>query len=196
MKSLFKAIIAIVLICAMMTSCSFVKTGNDAVNGLLNSASEANEVEIESERTFAVGDFGVKVSVGDDWKKTDATNFDLQLASDKFGANLSVFIFYKVDLSNGDTAETTFNDQNDTLFNGRDNVIIVSETEVETVGTKTVYSKTTSAELKGTKNYYRTYMIDDSESKVIAWVLVNSMPSDMEKNQGYFDGIIDKISFK
>ncbi len=194
MKKILKTTLAAVLALSMLASCSFLPFSVENEAG--TDGDESKPASVTSERTFAVGDYGVNVSVKDDWIKTDATNFDLQLSSKKYSANLSIFVFYKVDMATGYMVEDMYNEQNTQLFENRQNVTVVSELETKTVGTKTVYAKTTSAENNGSKNYYRTYMLDDSESKVLVWVMINSVPSDMEKYADYFDGIVDTISFK
>ncbi len=191
MKNFIKIMLCAVLTLSMLASCAFLPLSN--VGGDASSV-ESKPTSVTAERTFAVGDYGVNVSVKGDWAKTDAENFDLQLSSNKYGANLSVFVFYKVDLANGTTAEDMFDEQNDSLFESRQNVTTVSELKSETVGTKTVLAKTTSAEKNGNKNYYRTYLVDEKDSKVFVWIMINSMPSDMEKNTEYFDGIVKNVT--
>ncbi len=193
MKNFLKIMLAAVLALSMLASCSFLPF---SAGGDTSDDSPSNAVSFDTERAFAVGDYGVNVLISGDWKKTDATNFDLQLSSDEYAANLSVFVFYKVDLSSDETAEDMYNEQNDMLFENRQNISAVGEAMIKKSGTKTIYAKTTSAENNGSKNYYRTYMIDDSESKILVWVMINSVPSDMEKNTEYFDGIVDKIVIK
>ncbi len=191
MKSFIKISAAAMLVLSMLVSCSTLAPNAD---GFEDSSSKATSIATES--TFAVGDYGVSFTFDGDWAKTDSENFDLQLSSKKYGAYFSVFVYYRVDLSNGKTVEDMFNEQNEDIFSNRQNVSTVSETETKTVGTKSIFAKTTSAENNGNKNYYRTYMIDDPESKIIVWVLLNTIPSDMEKHQGYFDSIVNNVTIE
>ena len=190
MKTTVKIALCAMLVLSMLASCALIPSDTDG-----NNTGSSKAAFVDTERTYAVGNYGVSFSLAGDWNKTDAENFDLQLSSDKYGANISVFVFYKVDLAENSSVENLFNQQNDSLFANRQNVTTVNEAKTETVGTKTVYSKTTSAERDGNKNYYRTYMVDNSESKVFVWVLVNSAPSDMQKNQDYFDSIVKNVKF-
>lgn len=195
MRSLFKTVVAALLVCAvvLMSSCTSLLTSKIIVkNKVEEDTSETASIAFE--RTFAVGNCGVEVAADGNWDKVDADGIDLQLENDDIGAYLYITVYYRVDLAEEMTAERAFNAQNEIFFETYENVCAVNETEVKSSDTRSVLANTTSAECDGIENYYRSYMIDQADSDKLVWVLINSMPSTMDKNQEYFDCIVDKIT--
>ncbi len=145
----------------------------------LSAANEnARAQSVVLEKSFVVKDYNVKISFPQKWRvETKNKNpFDLQCTNgDSFA---SVFVFYKVDLAEGQTPQDIFHTQNEDLINKRENVKIINEEKTEMIADKQIRTMLFSAEKEGTKNYYYCNLIEFGEaSDRFVWILFAAYPS-------------------
>jgi hypothetical protein len=130
-----------------------------------------------AENTFLIKDYNISFTFPKDWSQvTKDTPYDLQCTNGDSYA--SIFTYYKIDLSEGQTPLDIYNLQKDDLFSKRENVKEVSGEEVIETDNKLIHSVLYSAENDGIKNYYYCNLIEFSEdAEVFAWVVFTAIPS-------------------
>ena len=141
---------------------------------------------------FSIDDYNLQITADTTFYDANSDNFDLQITNDK--SYISIFAFEYIDLPKDQTPLGVFDIQNEEVFSRREEVDLIEEIRTESFSNCTITQALHSAEYKGSKNYYATYLIDFPEDEVFAWVLITSTPSHFTKNREYFNNIVYSLT--
>ncbi|MDF2541416.1 MAG: hypothetical protein K0S47_1134 [Herbinix sp.] len=154
-----------------------------------------NRITSDSENVYLIEDYDVSFTFPGDWEDTKGEVFDLQCTDED--AYASIFVYNKIDLSEGQTTEDLFHIQNEDLLGKRENVKLVSEENTYETGNKQIHEVMYSAELDGIKNNYYFNLIEfDEEAEVFAWVLFTSVPLETKINMDTWKKIISSAEYR
>ncbi|MGI5896697.1 MAG: hypothetical protein ACOX6U_07035 [Oscillospiraceae bacterium] len=145
-------------------------------------------------QTFAVGTYGIDVSVPQGWEDTGAENFDLQLFHSSIGMYMSVYGYTDDEFDPGTSPEEVFERQNSSILTLREQVQELKDLQIEEYEDKTVYTILYSAEKDGNQNYYRVYLLDFKSSDKMAWILFTAMPADMIAHSNTTSEIVANVT--
>ena len=140
-----------------------------------NGNSEAISTKLE--KHIIVGNYNIDISFPKNWKaETDSKPFDLQCSNGNSYA--SIFVYYKVDLAEGQNPLDLFHIQNNDILSKRSNVEIINKEQTEKRDKKQIHSILYSAEKDGIKNYYYCNLVEFGEdTDRFVWVLFTAIPS-------------------
>lgn len=190
--AIIMALLASMLVCACSAG-SFSDTGGNREDSQKRLAKEKLESQKQKE-VFQVEGYDIRIETPAGWEETDAVNFDLQCLSPKSDMYLSVYGFYRIDMSEDQTVEELFEIQNSMILDNREHVKEINPISFEEDEYRAVYSVLYSGERDGHKNYYQMYMIEFYDSDKLAWILFTGVPSVIEHNREAIDSIISNVT--
>lgn len=179
MKKIF-AIVFMLLQCVTLSAC---------IGGVTGDAASYDTSEV-----FQVGDYPILITTPNGWEEeADPGNLDLQCISPKHDVYISAYGYSALDLAEEQTAKELFELQTAELFSARDNAAEMEPISMTEDEEKVLYRNLYSAERDDVKNYYQLFFIHFKNTGDMAWIMINGMPSIIEKSQDTIEDIIAKV---
>lgn len=170
--SRFKVLLSFLVMVFLMTGCSGIA---------------------EEDQIMQVEGYDLNLTLPGNWEKVTKENpYDLYCTNGS--AYMGMFVYYNIDLPEGETPDQIYDYQIEDLFAQRENMKIVEEKAVEVTNGKTITSTMYSAEREGTKNYYYCNLIQfEGDVDRFMWVIFTGLPSYAEKHVEEWETILRSV---
>ena len=189
MKRLF--IIPVLFIMLMIQGClageqnSADNTTSPAQTAVVQSNTETDSNKL----VFATNK--LEFSFPNDWKLNDKENpFDLQCFSRFKDFTTGVYVYDKMDIAEGGSAEDKLDYHIDNIQSIRENFKLIEVTKDIDTGDKRIKTIVYSGEKDSEKNYYVFSLVEFKEFEKFAVILQTCVPSNFEKNKSTLDEIV------